>query len=113
MNVSATGLNVRCLNVTISIGCDCIGSLTGKALTGSRLAPKCSIEPGSIVRNALVTTSRMRTVRELETTRAFNGGKPIERNPSAMRDPGGVSGSGKAQGASNSSARSIFRRRAQ
>ena len=42
MNVSATGLNVRCFNVTISIGCDCIGSLTCNGLTGSRLAPKCS-----------------------------------------------------------------------
>jgi hypothetical protein len=37
MNVSATGLDVRCFNVTISIGCDCIGSLTGKPLTGQSL----------------------------------------------------------------------------
>jgi hypothetical protein len=59
--VLATGVSVRSFNVTVSYFCDLIGTLTGSAIIGSLLAPKCSIESGSIVRNSLAATKRMRS----------------------------------------------------
>src|SRR5262249_52198447 len=97
----------------IPIGNDSIGSSIGSSLSDRRLVLKSKASGGSIVRKRPVSTSVHSTSTERVVVLVRGTSKPHARNALATREPGTLSGGGKAQGSLTSSASAILRRRLQ
>ena len=111
MKSLAIAFGVRFFRVMISVGGAFMDNLTGNVFTRSQLAPKCNVEPGRKVRNCPISTKRVRTAVELDTTCGVGGVMPAARNPSAINALATLSNSGMAQGSPRRSLRSTLRRR--
>jgi hypothetical protein len=112
MNTLAIGFGVRFRSVTTWTGRASVGRTTGNTFIRNRCAPKCSVEPGRMVRKRPVSTSRVRIAMEFDTTCGVGKPTPAARKLSSMIGQIRLSASGKTQGSSTSAASSMMRQRA-
>src|ERR1700722_4702287 len=112
MNSSANGLIVRRLTVTILTEARKPGTFIGSTFSPTRFALNCATELGRIPTNFPVATSVVVSCTDNVAMLEIGGFRPTAWKILVMSSPGALSGGGRTQDSSASSASSICRRRA-